>query len=289
MLSSTGSHPARTAPTVLRWVFGALAPAWYVVTTFGALSLPNVAVVVVLGVLVALTVEPDDRDPHRGITATRRTLVLALSAVICFVPVAFGMDLLLGRIPIEPGHAVLATLAAVCVALPRLAETRVFATPAMLGRRELIIGGHGARRRGPGVPGGRDGGGDGRVRRHPAHRHGHPQDPSRRGVAARCSGAEPGRCRPRTSGSSSVLLGRGRPCPARSTCGVPTRPDAQAFVVGGVLGRPGRRRALLVAFPRRRISVDGQPCWPCSARSSSSSARRHRQRRHGTRSRSVFR
>ena len=44
--------------------------------------------------------------------------------MICFVPVAFGMDLLLGRIPIEAGHAVLATLAAVCVALPRLAETR---------------------------------------------------------------------------------------------------------------------------------------------------------------------
>jgi hypothetical protein len=40
---------------------------------------------------------------------------------------------------IEPGHAVLATLATVCVALPRFAETRVFATPAMLGRRELII------------------------------------------------------------------------------------------------------------------------------------------------------
>ncbi len=139
MLSRTGSHPARTAPTVLRWVFGALAPAWYAVTTFGALSLPNVAVVVVLGVLVAFTVEPDGRSPQRGIAGTRRTLVLALPAVICFVPVAFGMDPLLGRIPIEHGHAVLATLAAVCVALPRFAETRVSATPAMLGRRELII------------------------------------------------------------------------------------------------------------------------------------------------------
>ena len=60
--------------------------------------------------------------------------------MICFVPVTFGMDLLLGRIPIELGHAVLATLAAVCVALPRLAETRVFTTPGMLGHRELIIG-----------------------------------------------------------------------------------------------------------------------------------------------------
>ncbi len=87
-----------------------------------------------------LSVEPDGRSPQPGIAATRRTLVLALPAVICFVPVAFGMDLLLGRIPIEPGHAVLATLAAVCVALPRFAETRVFTTPAMLGHRELIIG-----------------------------------------------------------------------------------------------------------------------------------------------------
>ncbi len=140
MLSTTRSDPARSAPAALRWGFAGLALAWYAVTTFGALGLPNVAVVVVLGVLVALSVEPDGHSPHRGIAGTRRNLVLALPAVICFVPVAFGMNLLLGRIPIEPGHAVLATLAAVCVALPRLAETRVFTTPAVLGHRELIIG-----------------------------------------------------------------------------------------------------------------------------------------------------
>ena len=140
MLSTTRSDPARTAPAVLRWGFAGLALAWYAVTTFGPLGLPNVAVVVVLGLLVAFTVEPDGGSPHRGIAGTRRTLVLALAAVICFVPVASGMNLLLGRIPIEPGHAVLATLAAVCVALPRFAETRVFTTPAMLGHRELIIG-----------------------------------------------------------------------------------------------------------------------------------------------------
>ena len=140
MLSTTRSDPARTAPAVLRWGFTGLALAWYAVTTFGALGLPNVAVVVVLGVLVVLSVEPDDGDSHRGIAATRRNLVLALPAVVCFVPVAFGMDLLLGRIPIELGHAVLATLATVCVALPRFAETRVFTTPAVLRHRELIIG-----------------------------------------------------------------------------------------------------------------------------------------------------
>ena len=135
----TGPRPA-VAAAVLRWGFAGLALVWYALATFGTLGLPNVAVVVVLGVLVMLSVEPDARYPHRGIAASRRNLVLALPAVICFVPVAFGMDLLLGRIPIEPGHAVLATLAAVCVALPRFAETRVFPTSATLGHRELIIG-----------------------------------------------------------------------------------------------------------------------------------------------------
>ena len=268
MLSSTGSHPARTAPTVLRWVFGALAPAWYVVTTFGALSLPNVAVVVVLGVLVALTVEPDDRDPHRGITATRRTLVLALPAVICFVPVTFGMDLLLGRIPIEPGHAVLATLATVCVALPRFAETRVFATPAMLGRRELIISvaalvaGVRAYQAGetvlamvafavilPIVM---------VIRR------------IRLGaVSPAVSGAEPGRCRPETSGSSSFFSPR-RPCPARCMSGVPTPPMQQRSSSrrsgSAWPSPPSSSPSLAGASPSRPT------CWPCSARSSSSSS-----------------
>ena len=140
MLSTTRSDPARSAPAVLRWGFAGLALAWYAVTTFGTLGLPNFTVIFVLGVLVMLSVEPDARFPRRGIAATRRNLVLALPVVVCFVPVAFGMNLLLGRIPIEPGHAVLATLAAVCVALPRLAETRELTTPAVLGHRELIIG-----------------------------------------------------------------------------------------------------------------------------------------------------
>jgi hypothetical protein len=49
------------------------------------------------------------------------------------------MDLLLGRIPIEAGHAVLATCAAVVVALPRLVATQEYDRPAVLGHRELII------------------------------------------------------------------------------------------------------------------------------------------------------
>jgi Peptidase family M23 len=140
VLGCTTSHPARTASAVLRCGFAGLALVWYAVTTFGTLGLPNFTVVVVLGVLVMLSVEPDAGVPRRGIAPTRRNLVLALAAVLCFVPVAIGMNLLLGRLPIEPGHAVLATLAAVCVALPRLGETRAFVTPAVLGHRELIIG-----------------------------------------------------------------------------------------------------------------------------------------------------
>lgn len=129
-----------TPPVVRGWIFGGLAAAWYAVSTFGPLELPAVAVVLVLGGLIVLSVEPDVRSPTRGVTGTRRNLILVLPAVVAFVPVAFGMNLLLGRIPIEAGHAVLATLAAVCVALPRLAETRELPRPAVLGHRELVIG-----------------------------------------------------------------------------------------------------------------------------------------------------
>jgi hypothetical protein len=133
-------HPARPADGVVRWVAGGLAVAWFAVTALGVLVLPNVAVVVVLGLLVMLTVAPDARLPHRGVAATRRNVVLALLATAAFVPVALGTDVLLGRVPIDAARLVLAALAAVCVALPRLAETREFAAPAALGHRELIIG-----------------------------------------------------------------------------------------------------------------------------------------------------
>ncbi len=131
---------AHTPPAMRGWLFGGLALAWYAASTFGPLDLPAFAVVFVLGVLVMLSVEPDVRSRTRGVTRTGQNLILALLAVVVFVPVASGMNLLLGRIPIEAGHAVLATLAAVCVALPRLAETRELPYPAMLGHRELIIG-----------------------------------------------------------------------------------------------------------------------------------------------------
>jgi hypothetical protein len=126
--------------TALRiWGYGGLAMAWYAVTTFTPLGLPNFAVAFVLGLLVMLSAAPDSWLPERGVAASRRNVILALLAVIAFIPVALGMDLLLGRIPIESGHAVIATSAAVAVLLPRLAETRELHRPAVLGHRELII------------------------------------------------------------------------------------------------------------------------------------------------------
>ncbi len=244
---------ARRSPAVLRWGFAGLALVWYALATFGTLGLPNFTVVFVLGVLVMLSVEPDARFPHRGIAATRRNLVLALPAVVCFVPVAFGMDLLLGRIPIEPGHAVLATLAAVCVALPRFAETRVFTTPATLGHRELIIGVTAL------VAGAR------------AYQAGEtvlamvafavilpivmvdPQDPSRRVPPRAVSGAEPGRCRPANLWVFLALLAAAS-LPGTFYVWRAYAPDAAAFIVAAFwVGLAAA--AVLVAFPRRRISL----------------------------------
>jgi hypothetical protein len=105
------AHPP---PAVRGWLFGGVALAWYAVSTFGPLDLQAFAVVFVLGVLVMLSVEPDVCSPTRGVTPTRRNVILALLAVVAIVAVACGMNLLLGRIPIEAGHAVLATLAAIC-------------------------------------------------------------------------------------------------------------------------------------------------------------------------------
>jgi len=143
LMSTTSASPPYARPRVStalrRWGFGGLAAAWWAVTTFVPLGLPNSVVVLVVGLLVMLSVRPDSRFPERGVVPSRRNLVLVVLAAAPFAAVAVGMDLLLGRIPIESGHAVLATCAAVCVLLPRLAETREFPHPAVLGHRELII------------------------------------------------------------------------------------------------------------------------------------------------------
>ena len=123
-----------------RWFAGALAVTWFAATVLGVLDLPAFALVVVLGVLVMLSVEPDGRHRHRGVAATRRNLVLAVLTTVAFVPVALGSDLLVGRVPVESVPLVLGALAAVCVAIPRLAETREVPAPAVLGHRELILG-----------------------------------------------------------------------------------------------------------------------------------------------------
>jgi Peptidase family M23 len=123
-----------------RWLAGGLAVMWFVVTALGVLDLPAFVVVVVLGVLVMLSVEPDARHRHRGVAATRRNLVLAGLTTVAFVPVALGSDLLVGRVPFESVPLVLGALASVCVAMPRLAETHEVPAPALLGHRELILG-----------------------------------------------------------------------------------------------------------------------------------------------------
>jgi len=135
---STAPRPHATTAW-RRWGFGGLAAAWYALTTFAPLELPNVVVVPVLGLLVALSTTPDARCPTQGVVATPRNLVLAAVGVIAFIPVALGMELLVGRMPIETGHVVLATLATVCVVLPRLAQTRELPHPVVLGHRELIL------------------------------------------------------------------------------------------------------------------------------------------------------
>jgi hypothetical protein len=120
------------------WGFGALAVAWYILAAF-ALRLPGFVAVFVFGLLLMLSVAPDSRTPTRGIAASRRNLALAALAAALFVPVALGMNLFLGRIPIAWGPYVIGTLAALCVLVPRFAETRELSRPRLLGHRELIV------------------------------------------------------------------------------------------------------------------------------------------------------
>jgi hypothetical protein len=133
------SYPHVSRPALRASGFGALALAWYAAATFAPLGLPGFAAVFVFGLLVMLTAQPDSRAPTRGIARSRRNLVIGLLGAVAFILLAAGMNLWLGRIPIESGHALLASLAAVCVVLPRLAGTRDYHRPALLGQRELII------------------------------------------------------------------------------------------------------------------------------------------------------
>jgi Peptidase family M23 len=142
-MSTLLTSPALRRPHVslaaLReWGFGALAAAWYALSTF-ALGLPGFVSVFVLGLLIMLTLAPDSRQPARALALTRRNLTRALLTLAAFVPVALGMDLFLGRIPIEWGAEVVGTFAALCVLIPRFAETREYSRPALLGHRELIV------------------------------------------------------------------------------------------------------------------------------------------------------
>ncbi|MDD7967978.1 M23 family metallopeptidase [Actinomycetospora lemnae] len=136
----TARGPGHTGHAARVGIAGGAAVLWFAATALGVLDLPAFVAVAVLGLLVALSVEPDARHPQRGVVASRRNLALAVLAGVAFVPVAIGADLLLGRVPLEDGPLVLGALAAVCVVLPRLAETRDLPAPAIVGHRELILG-----------------------------------------------------------------------------------------------------------------------------------------------------
>lgn len=138
MTTVRATTPA-TRTAARRRVFGGLAVAWWVLTTFVAPDVPAVAAVVVLGLLVTGSVEPDARVPTRGVTASGRNLVLAALAATAFVAVLVGRGFLLGAMPIASARAVLATCAAAVVVLPRWAGTRDCGRPAVLGHRELIL------------------------------------------------------------------------------------------------------------------------------------------------------
>lgn len=139
-LPTVAVRPHRqTSTAARRWAFVGLAAAWYAITTFLPLGVPTVGVVLVLGLLVMLSVEPDARFPTWGVPLSGRNVVLAALAVIAFATVLAGRAVLLGLMPVEPTRAVLATCAAAIVLLPRLAETRERGRPAVLGHRELII------------------------------------------------------------------------------------------------------------------------------------------------------
>ena len=253
MLSSTGSHPARTAPAVLRWCCGGLAAAWYAVTTFGPLGLPNFAVVFVLGVLVVLSVEPDAALPTGASPRTRRNLVLALRR----------WSLRPGRLRHGPAARQDPDRGRACRPRHARRDLRGAAAP---GRDPGVHHAGGAR-----APRA-DHRGHGARRRGRAHTR-----RARRCVAMvafavscpsswRSAGSVSAQCSPRLLGRRDLgaagreLLalpapaGRGQPSRHVLRRGVSTPPMPQAFIVGAFwVGLAAA--ALLVAFPRRRISA----------------------------------
>jgi hypothetical protein len=122
-----------------RLVAGALALGWLLLAVFGLLGLPAFAVVVVLGLLVLQTLEPDKSAPNRRVVASRRNVALGVVALVAFVPLAAGPGLLLGTIDLELVLALAGVLAAVMLGLALAVETDEGSGPAALGRRELVL------------------------------------------------------------------------------------------------------------------------------------------------------
>ena len=137
--SAPGARP-HVSTTLRRWGFGGLAVAWYAVTTFVPLGLPNFVVVLVprparhaLG-RARLPVPGPRRRPVPAGTSSWPSWRWPRSSRS-----PSGWTCCSAGSRSSPGTLVLATCAAVCVALPRLAQTRERPRPAVLGHRELII------------------------------------------------------------------------------------------------------------------------------------------------------
>ena len=171
--------------------------------------------------------------------------------------------------PDRARHAVLATLAAVCVAVPRLAETRECPHAALLSHRELIIAVTALVAVDRGLPGGRAVRGHGR--RSPCSCPSSWPSAGSGSAQARRAGlaAAGGRCRPETSGSSWPCWAR--PPVHRHVLRLAHLPAGCDVILVAAFWVGLAATAVLVAFPRPRISV-ATNVLAGSARSSSSSS-----------------
>ena len=132
-------HSGWTESIRRRIVAGALALGWLLLAVFGLLGLPAFFVVIVLGLLALQTLEPDETAPNRRVVASRRNVALGVVALAAFVPLAAGPGLLLGTIDLELVLGLAGVLAAVVLGLALAVETDEGASPAALGKRELVL------------------------------------------------------------------------------------------------------------------------------------------------------
>ena len=200
------AHPHVSVTGPREWGFGGLAVAWYALSTFAPLGLPNFVVVLVLGC------SSRSRSSRTPGTPTRRRRDRLEPRPGRWRRVRSsrspsGWTCCSGGSRSSPGTSSSPRCAAVCVVLPRLAETREFPRPAVLGHRELIIAVTALVACRPRVPGGRGVPPMVAFAVLAAGRDGGATDPARRSARRAGSRHRGGRCRPATSGCSWRLLG----------------------------------------------------------------------------------